>query len=80
MNIAKLPDDEAVTFLQPRRLRRYLRAWRDSMRWSELLRITLAASITLAVVGLAVMFFMLVFDQDPVDWFHHLLKGERLKP
>ena len=45
------------------------------MRRLELLRIALAVCITLAVMGLAVMFFMLVFDQDPVDWFHHLLKG-----
>ena len=50
------------------------------MRSPEPLRIALAVGITLAVVGLAVMFFMLVFDQDPADWFHHLLKGERLTP
>jgi hypothetical protein len=36
------------------------------MRRPELLRIALAVGITLAVMGLAVMFFMLVFDQDPV--------------
>jgi hypothetical protein len=68
-----------VTFLQPQGLRRYLRAWRDSRKWPELLRFALAAGITLAVVGLAVMFFMLVFDQDPTDWFHHLLHGRPRK-
>jgi hypothetical protein len=61
-------------------LRRYFRAWGDPMRRPELLRIALAVGITLAVVGLAAMFFMLVFDQDPADWFHHLLNGERIKP
>ena len=58
----------------------YLQACHAPMRRPELLRIALAVGITLAVMGLTVMFFMLVFDQDPVDWFHHLLKGERLKP
>ena len=51
------------------------------MRRPELIRIDLAVGVTLAVVVLAAMFFMLVFDQDPADWVvHHLLKGERLKP
>ncbi|HYV68532.1 MAG TPA: hypothetical protein VE970_00340, partial [Pseudolabrys sp.] len=59
------------------------RGWRDLMRRlaaDELLRIALATGITLVVVGLAAIFFMWVFDQDPTDWFHHLLKGERVQP
>ena len=30
--------------------------------------------------GLDVARAICVFDQDPADWFHHLLKGERVQP
>ena len=49
------------------------------MRRPELIRIDLAVGVTLAVVVLAAMFFMLVFDQDRSRLVSSLAEGGETK-
>jgi hypothetical protein len=46
----------------------------------ELIRIAGAVAVTVAVVGLAAMFFMWVFDEHEGERSHQLLNEEISKP
>lgn len=46
----------------------------------ELIRIAGAVAVTVAVVGLAAMFFMWVFDEHEAERSHQLLNEEVSKP
>lgn len=46
----------------------------------ELIRIGGAVAVTVAVIGLAAMFFMWVFDQHEAERSHHWLNEEISKP